>query len=330
VTAASEPSERSAGEAPVAGRAESAPGAGRGDGPTAAEGAGRTLILGANGNVGSLLLRELVRRGLPVLGALRPGRVPPPEPAAATWAVVELTLPETLSAAAARAEVVVWTPSIGLVPHCLQALERAAPRRVVFVSSASVHTSLASRGARTKRAAEAAIRASSLDFTIIRPTMIYGNARDRNISRLLDYLERFRVFPLFGEGTGLMQPIFIEDLVEAIARAAESPAAPGATYDIGGKSPLTYRGLVEAAAAALGRRVRFLRVPIGLAAGSLRLANRLGLRFLREEQVHRLTEDKIVDNSRVMAELGVAPRSFVEGIAEQVRSRRTTKRPREA
>jgi uncharacterized protein YbjT (DUF2867 family) len=286
----------------------------------------RTLVLGANGNVGSLLVRELARRGAPVVGALRPHRTPPREPAGASWVEVELDSPESLRAALRDIDGVIWTPSVGLVPSCLPVLEAARPDRVVIVSSASVHTRLPSSGARTKRSAEAAIRASGLGCTIIRPTMIYGNARDRNVSRLLDYLERFPLFPLFGDGAGLMQPVFIDDLVEVILRALVSPLAKDETYDVGGAAPLTYRQLVEASAAALGRRVRFASVPLGLAAGSLRMANRIGLRFLREEQIHRLTEDKVVDNGRVRSDLGVNPRGFADGIAAEVRARRGASR----
>lgn len=291
-------------------------------------GGGRVLVLGANGNVGMLLLDELCRRGVRCAGALRPGRVPPPRPAGAAWVEVELSRPETLAAALEptagdRFDTVLWTPSVGLVPSVIPVLERAALRRVLIVSSASVHTRLDSGGARMKRSSEAAIRASALRYTIIRPTMIYGNGRDRNLTRLLDYLERFPLFPLFGDGGGLMQPVFIDDLVEVILRAADATVAEGKTYDAGAASSLTYRELVEAAAKALGRRVRFVSIPLGAAAALLRTANRVGLRFLREEQVLRLAEDKVVDNGPLIADLGVRPREFREGIARQVERRRS-------
>jgi nucleoside-diphosphate-sugar epimerase len=152
--------------------------------------------------------------------------------------------------------------------------------------------------------------------------MIYGNSRDRNITRLLNYLERWPVFPLVGSGSGMMQPVFIHDLVTMILRAAEVPAAARQVYDCGGAKPLSFRELVESAAAALGRRVRFVPIPPGLAAGMLRTANRLGLKPLREEQVLRLAEDKVVDNGRALRDLGVTPRTFPEGVALQVQARR--------
>lgn len=291
-------------------------------------GGGRFLVLGANGNVGTLLLDELRRRGARCAGALRPGRTPPPSPAGASWVEVELARPETLAAALESPagdpfDTLLWTPSVGLVPPVIPVLERAALRRVLIVSSASVHTRLDSGGARMKRTSEAAIRASSLRYTIIRPTMIYGNDRDRNLTRLLDYLERFPLFPLFGDGGGLMQPVFIDDLVEVILRAAMAPAAEGRTYDAGAAASLTYRKLVETAAEALGRRARFVSIPLGASAALLRTANRLGLRFLREEQVLRLAEDKVVDNGPLIADLGVRPCEFREGIARQVERRRS-------
>lgn len=303
-------------------------------------GLGRVLVLGAGGNVGTLLMAELARRGAvpsgvapsggTLCGAVRPGRTPPQQPAGARWVEVDLAAPETLKAAltvpgGAAFDTVLWTPSVGLVPSCLDALERAAPGRVVIISSASVHTRLQSGGARMKREAEARIRASGLRFTLIRPTMIYGNQRDRNLTRLLDYLERCPLFPLFGNGSGLMQPVFIDDLVETILRAAEEPSAQGKTYDVGAAVALTYRELVAAAAAAQGKRARFVSIPLGAAAFLLRTANRLGLRFLREEQVLRLAEDKVVDNGPVIADLGVRPRGFREGVARQVERRRGTR-----
>ncbi len=277
----------------------------------------RTVILGANGNVGTLLLDALTGRDAPVAGSLRPDRPVPSSSPNITWLKVDLNDPSTLRAELRDSDTVIWTPPVTLAPPNLEALESAAPRRVLFISSASVHTRLRSEGAQAKRDAEAAIRDSKLRHTIIRPTMIYGNARDRNLTRVLRYLRRFPLFPLFGDGSGLMQPIHIEDLVDAILKAVDAPVAAGTTYDIGGAAPLSYRRLIKAAARAQGRRVYCLPIPIGLATAMARLANRVGVHIVREEQIRRTVEDKAVDNGPIIADLGVKPRSFVQGIAEQ-------------
>jgi len=282
-------------------------------------GAERILVLGAGGNVGSLLRAEMSRRGERVIAAYR-SRIPD-DRGESEWRHADLSDPESLRPALAGVDAAIWTPSVGLVPRCLDVLRSADLRRVVVISSASVHTRLSTGGARMKRAAEEAIRASGIRFTILRPTMIYGNERDRNVSRLLDFLDRSSLFPMFGSGSALMQPVYLEDVVQAVLGALEAPAAEGRSYDLGGAEPLSYRALVEQAAAALGRRVRFVHIPTGLAARALRAANRIGWKGLREEQVLRLAEDKVVDNGPVSADLGIRPINFAQGVRRQVESR---------
>jgi uncharacterized protein YbjT (DUF2867 family) len=276
------------------------------------------LVLGGNGNVGSLLVEQLARAGRPVACGAR-------DAASATRGApvrrVDLERPGTLAAALEGVEAVVWTPSVTLLPRCLTALERSGARRLVVVSSASVHTRLDSRGAQAKRDAEARLRQSGLEWTVLRPTMIYGNARDRNLTRLLDWFDRVPVFPVFG-GRALMQPVYIGDVVAALARILERPDTAGRCFDLGGAAPLTYRELLETAAAALGVRPRFVPLSLGAAAWAVRWSRHLGLRLLREEQVWRLGEDKVVDNGPVREALGIEPLSFAEGIACQVRERR--------
>ncbi len=280
------------------------------------------LVLGAGGNVGSLLLDRLARSGQAVGGALRPGRALPATPAGVRWFAVDLERPATLARALDGARALVWTPAVRLLPRCLETLERGRVGRVVVVSSAGVHTRLPSRGAQAKREAEAALCASRLDFTVLRPTMIYGNRRDRNLTRLLDWLERWPVFPLFGDGRALMQPVYIGDVVEALARSLDRPAAGRRLYDLGGAEPIAYRDLLETAGAALGVRPILVPIPLRLSAAAVRWAHRLGVRALRDEQVMRLMEDKVVDNGPVRADLGVEPITFAEGIARQVAERR--------
>ena len=281
------------------------------------------LILGANGNVGTLLLERFVRSGVAAAGTLRRGRERPTIAGLTEWREVDLERPPTLAHALAGVDTVIWTPGVKLLPACIEVLEQADVAHVVVVSSASVHTRLESRGARAKRDAEARLRESRVRFTVIRPTMIYGNRRDRNLTRLLDWLERVPVFPMFGDGRALMQPVFIGDVVESLVRALDRTPR-GRFYDLGGAEPVSYRQLLDTAGAALGVRPLLVPVPLGLSLAVVRGAGWLGLRALRDEQVLRLAEDKVVDNTPIRAELGIEPITFAEGIARQVAARRAS------
>ena len=79
-------------------------------------------------------------------------------------------------------DTLVYCASMGFghLPHLVSQLERAGMRRAVFVSTTAVFTSLPSASRAVRLAAETAVKESRLDWTILRPTMIYGTGRDRN------------------------------------------------------------------------------------------------------------------------------------------------------
>src|SRR5205085_5177203 len=103
---------------------------------------------------------------------------------------------------------------------------------------------------------------SALDWTLVRPTMIYGTPADRNIARLLRLLRRAPLVPLPGGGRSLQQPVHVDDVADAIVRALERDPSIGRAYDLGGPEPLTLRELVQDAARAVGRRPWLVTVPL--------------------------------------------------------------------
>jgi len=164
-------------------------------------------------------------------------------------------------------------------------------------------------------AAEDTIRASGLEWTIIRPTMIYGTSADRNMARLLDAVRRLPVVPLPGGGTGLQQPVHVDDLAAAIVAALDRPTCAKRAYDVAGPDPLTFRNVVEEAGAAVDRRPKLVPVPLSPVVGIVRLYEALAPSpRLRSEQVARLAEDKAVDIGPARADLDFEPRSFADGI----------------
>src|SRR6185436_9257337 len=113
-------------------------------------------------------------------------------------------------------ETLVYCASMGFghVPPLVAALESAGVRRAVFVSTTAIYTSLPAPSKAIRLEAERLVQASSLDWTILRPTMIYGTPRDRNVSRLLRYLRRWPVFPVCGNA--LWQPVHVKDVAAAV------------------------------------------------------------------------------------------------------------------
>jgi len=188
----------------------------------------------------------------------------------------------------------------------------------VMVGSTSAHSAHEFRSGPKKRM-EAIVKSSGLDWTIARPAMIYGTERDKNIHRLLRFLDRSPIFPIFGPGTNLWQPVYHEDCARGVYETLVRPAAVGRAYDLPGAEPLPYAEMVETAALALGREPRLVRLPLEPIRRALLLAETLRLPLpIKSEQVLRLREDKAYPFVEARRDLGYAPRPFHEGVALEV------------
>lgn len=219
--------------------------------------------------------------------------------------------------ATAQAEALVNIASLGSghADTIVTAAERAGIRRAVFVSTTAVTTTLAAPSKKVRLAAEARIHQSSLAWTVVRPTMIYGAPDDRNIARLLQVLRRAPALPVPGGGHRLQQPVHVEDLAHALLGAVTNDAAAGSTYDVAGPEPISFRELLETAGVAAGSRARLVPLPLRPTIGAVRLYERLASRpRIKAEQLERLAEDKAFDNGPAARDLGHAPRSFAEGV----------------
>lgn len=290
---------------------------------------GTVAVTGALGFVASRLLPVLGQRNARVLAVVRPGR---DASALAVHPHVEvrrgdLESPGTLAGAFDGADAVVHLAGLALVPTFLPAVLAAGVKRGAFVSSAGVNTKLVSRSADKKRAGETALRESPLAYTILRPSMIYGTPRDRNMVRLLEWVGRFPLMPSPLGGRTLQQPVHVDDLVSAIVASLERPVAARREYEVGGPEALPLSDVIHECARALGRTCAVLYVPLGPAHAVAVLAQRWRLPFpVRPEQVLRLTESKAVDISPARRDLGFDPRSFRDGITAEAAMLRSARK----
>lgn len=201
----------------------------------------------------------------------------------------------------------------------VKAAEAAGIGRAVFVSTTAIFTKLNAPSKAVRVAAEETIAASTLNATIIRPTMIYGAPGDRNLERLIGLLRKTPIVPVPGRGDHLQQPIHVDDLAAVIVAAAAREALPQAAYNVAGPQALPFRSIIEQAAVALDRRVRILPVPLAPVRAALHLYERITpTPRLKVEQLDRLEEDKAFDTSGAIRDLAFAPRSFAEGITAEI------------
>ena len=280
------------------------------------------LVSGANGFTGRFVCAELKRRQRSFVALLRPG-------SDTSWMdahqipvrFADLNHAQQLAMQLKGCDALLNVASIGFgaAPSILEACRSASVRRAVFVSTTAIFTQLNAGSKVVRQAAEAAITSSGLDTTILRPTMIYGTPGDRNMIRLVRWLDRWPVLPVFGNGRSLQQPVHVSDVAWAVVQALETSVTIGRQFNISGAAPLTYNDVVHLTAQALGRRVQRFHIPAQPIVTALQATERLGITLsIKAEQVLRLNEDKAFSHAEAADVFGYSPMGFDQGIHQEV------------
>ena len=282
----------------------------------------RVLLTGATGFTGRRAARRLVAAGHDVRCFVRASSDRAPlEGLEVEVRVGDLADEASIARALSGTDALVNVASIGFGhgPGIVRAAERAGVGRAVFFSTTAIFTSLPAASRAVRLLAEEAIRRSSLDWTILRPTMIYGGPGDRNVERLLGLVSRFRVLPTAGRGESRIQPVFVDDLGDAVPAVLGSRKTSRRAYSLPGRTAVTIREFVSAAARALGRRTRFVAVPEAIAVAGARIYERIAPRpRIRAEQVLRFLEHKDFAWDAAARDFGYAPRDIEAGLAIEV------------
>lgn len=161
---------------------------------------------------------------------------------------------------------------------------------------------------------------NALNCTILRPTMIYGSSLDRNMYRLIEYLDKHHVFPLFGNGSNLMQPVHARDLGNAYYDVLMHPdQTMNKEYNLSGKEPITYLDLIKTIQRHFKNQAKIIRIPISVSIFAAKVYNTLFKNaVITVEQVMRMQEDKAFSHEDARKDFGYDPVSFEEGIKEEI------------
>lgn len=193
-------------------------------------------------------------------------------------------------------------------------------RRVVMLSSTSRYVKENSPDIGERRLAERLIHAEKrleewarqhgIEWLILRPTMIYGGGRDRNVSAVMRFVKRWRFFPLAGAASGLRQPVHLLDVAQACV-AALGMSEPNRAYNLSGAEVLTFRDMVRRCAAAVGVRPWLPVIPVGLLRMALGIVSVLRPRAgWSAGMADRMNRDQIFDHSDATRDLGFDPMPF--------------------
>ena len=273
-----------------------------------------SLVIGATGIVGGHIVDQLVRAGERPFALSRSERS---GSANVQWLQGDLAEPAILKLPPVTT--LYCTAHAGLLANALPRFYCPLLTRVVAFTSTSIITKMNSHipaeresvrlWAEAEKQLIATCQELRVAWTVLRPTIIYDEGRDANITRLSRLIERFGFVPLAGNGSGLRQPVHAEDLAIGAIAAAASPAAANKIYAIPGRDTITYREMVGRIFDGLHKPRRVVAIPPAL----WRTAFALARPFIADANVamgNRMSKDMIFDPAPAMQDFGWNPREF--------------------
>lgn len=272
----------------------------------------KVLVTGGTGFIGTHLCAKLAERGHEVTALSRtPTDADLPE--GVEPAIGDVTARDSLDHAFEDQDVVINLVSLsplfkptggkthaevhlGGTENVIDAAEDHGLRKVVQMSGLGADANAPTEFLQTKGQAEEVVRASNLAWTIVRPSVVFGDGGE--FVSFTKLLTTPYITGLPGGGSTRFQPIWVEDLVPMVADCVEEEH-DGETYEIGGPEVLTLADVTRLAYRADGKSVRILPIPMALARIGLTLAGAIPFIPMGADQYRSLGIDNTVANNDV-------------------------------
>jgi uncharacterized protein YbjT (DUF2867 family) len=277
-----------------------------------------TGVLGANSLVGECVIPRLNKNGRRPIAFSR--HLPDSNARAGIrW----IRLSDPISSLPDIPHITDWlcVAPIWVLPQYFGMIQAHGARRVVALSSTSLFVKanssdygeqhIARRLDGGERALRAWAEAHGVEWVILRPTLIYGCGRDKNLTEIVRFVRRWSFFPLLGQAAGMRQPVHAQDVAAACVSALSAPAAPNRTFTLSGGEALPYREMVCRVFATVGRAPHLVTIPRWMFQMGVALARRLPrYKHWTVEMAERMNRDLVFDHADAARDLGFSPRPF--------------------
>lgn len=270
-------------------------------------------IFGGSGFIGTQLTQELARRGYSVRVAVRrpdlaghvrmfgfPGQIQPIQ--------ANLRYPQSVAAAVEGADVVINLVGILFekgkqrfaavqtqgAKTVAEAAKAAGVKRLVHMSAIGANPESPSAYARAKALGEVEVQKAFPDAIIIRPSLVFG--QEDGFFNMFGMLARMSPFmPVIG-GKTRYQPVYVGDVADAMAKAADGEVKPGKIYELGGPEVLSMDAIIDRVLEETRRKRVKLPLAFGIAKPLSALMSVLPKPLLTPDQVVQLGVDNIVSD----------------------------------
>lgn len=223
----------------------------------------------------------------------------------------------------AGVDTVVNIAGIGLSQAIAAAAVKNKVRRLILIHTTGIYSKYKAAGEKYRQIDQFVTEICEnhgIVLTICRPTMIYGNVYDGNVVKFIKLVDSFAITPVVSGARFKLQPVHYEDLADAyFSVLMNEEKTANKNYVLSGGQEIYLRDLLTVIGKELGKQVKFISCPFAIAYAG---AWAFYLCTLRKkdyrEKVQRLCEHRVYSCSEATAAFGYDPRTFEEGVVEEV------------
>jgi uncharacterized protein YbjT (DUF2867 family) len=181
--------------------------------------------------------------------------------------------------------------------NIVAAAQSAGVKRHLQMSALGTGAGAVSGYFKSKFVAEEEVRASGLDYTIFRPSIIFG-PKDDFINQLAGFMRTLPAMPVIGDGEYQMQPISADDVARCFVEALEKPESIGKTYELCGPDRMSYNALLDTVGRVLGKQnVLKANTPLGLMRLIVPVLEKFSFFPITSDQITMLVQGSVCDGS---------------------------------
>ena len=193
---------------------------------------------------------------------------------------------------------------------------KAEVKRFAHVSGIGADATSPSLYIRKRGEGELAVRAAFADSTLVRPAVMFG-PDDAFITAIVKLLSRLPSYPMFGRGLTKLQPVYVEDVAEAIVRALQRTNTHAATFEFGGPRVYSYEELLRTVALEASLKSRLIPIPFAAWHVLAWFAEMLPRPLITRNQVELMQVDTVASPEMPgFRELGITPVAVEEILQE--------------
>jgi uncharacterized protein YbjT (DUF2867 family) len=186
------------------------------------------------------------------------------------------------------------------VRNLLAEAKRVGAQRWIQMSALGVSAEASTGYFHTKWQAEELVRQSGLDWTILRPSVVFDDRPTKQINfvgELAKVIAKTPVVPVFGDGEYRMQPVSLDDVSQTVVQSLAKPETIGKTYELGGPEKLPYIQILRLITKSLGKQRKFIHIPFWAAELMAVLLQRFSFFPFTLDQLTMLKEENVIHDA---------------------------------